>query len=177
MPVSPIVANHNSCLKHSAAIRPIWGKLCRLRAIVQTFVFNACILNLTQLAISWTPTKGLEYGTVYKSFLQTQKKTIRTKGIKTFSPDVGSAPSISQELVSSHPSDFSISCPLLPGIFCSDIPLLLLFLLLLSKLSCSLLSHQRAILCGIAASLADFPFSFCGKVFSLAWNLFCASLV
>ena len=99
-----------------------------------------------------------------------------TKGIKTFSPDVGSAPSISQELVSSHPSDFSISCPLLPGIFCSDIPILL-FLFLLSKLSCSLLSHQRTILCGIAASLADFPFSFCGKVFSLAWNLFCASLV
>ena len=112
-----------------------------------------------------------------QKFSPNTKKTIRTKGIKTFSPDVGSAPSISQELVSSHPSDFSISCPLLPGIFCSDIPLLLLFLLLLSKLSCSLLSHLRAILCGIAASLADFPFSFCGKVFSLAWNLFCASLV
>ena len=111
-----------------------------------------------------------------QKFSPNTKKNKITKGIKTFSPDVGSAPSISQELVSSHPSDFSISCPLLPGIFCSDIPLLL-FLLLLSKLSCSLLSHQRAILCGIAASLADFPFSFCGKVFSLAWNLFCASLV
>ena len=110
---------------------------------------------------------GIWHG--FQKFSPNTKQKI-TKGIKTFSPDVGSAPSISQELVSSHPSDFSISCPLLPGIFCSDIPLLLLFLLLLSKLSCSLLSHLRAILCGIAASLADFPFSFCGKVFSLAWN-------